>query len=523
MVATLVRLRFLLLFNTLRRNVWQLIAAILGALYGLGILVLIVAALVGLSFAPLEMIRTVIVLAGSAATVGWILIPLLTTGLDQTVDPARLATFPIPRDQLLLAIAVSGVLGVPGIVTSIAALATVVAWWQYPLAMIAAVVGAALGVLTCVIGSRMLGALATRVGTGRRAREARWVLVFIPLILLGPILLGLGQLIARLQDVLPTIARVLGYTPIGAAWALPGAVAAGDWAMAGLALLIALATLVVFTLVWRWALARALELPPVSAQSSTRRVGLGFFGVFPGTAWGAVAARALTYWMRDPRYSQSLISVPLVPALIFFYAGASDSLGVLLWVGPIIAVLLSMSIYTDISYDNTAFALHLQKGVRGVDDRLGRVVALALFAIPVSLAITVASVAVVGQWDWLVGLIAVTMGVLLSGFAVSSVLSGWTTFPVPAPGENPFKSRPGGGFGLLLSTLVSWTILGVLILPELALAIIGFASGNALFGWLALVVALGVGSVLCVVGIRWGGRIVDARGPQLLVQLQEQK
>ena len=523
MVATLVRLRFLLLFNTLRRNVWQLIAAILGALYGLGILVLIVAALVGLSFTPLETIRTVIVLAGSATTIGWILIPLLTTGLDQTVDPARLATFPIPRDQLLLAIAVSGVLGVPGIVTSIAALATVVAWWQYPLAMIAAVVGAALGVLTCVIGSRMLGALATRVGTGRRAREARWVLVFIPLILLGPILFGLGQLIAQFQDVLPTIARVLGYTPVGAAWALPGAVAAGEWATAGLVLLIALATLVVFTVVWRWALARALELPPVSTQASPRRAGLGLFGFFPGTVWGAVAARALTYWMRDPRYSQSLISVPLVPALIFFSAGAIDSLGVLLWVGPIIAVLLSMSIYTDISYDNTAFALHLQKGVRGVDDRLGRVVALALFAVPVSLAITVASVAVVGQWDWLVGLIAVTIGVLLSGFAVSSVLSGWTTFPVPVPGESPFKSRPGGGFGLLLSTLVSWTILGALVLPELALAIIGFATGNALFAWLALVVALGIGGAVCVVGIRWGGRIVDARGPQLLVQLQEQK
>ena len=523
MVATLVRLRFLLLFNTLRRNVWQLIAALFGALYGLGVLVLIVVALVGLSFAPLELIRTVTVLAGSAATIGWILIPLLTTGLDQTVDPARLATFPIPRDQLLLAIAVSGVLGVPGIVTSVAALATVVAWWQYPLAMLAAVLGAALGVLTCVIGSRMLGALATRVGTGRRAREARWVLVFIPLILLGPILLGIGQLVAQLQDVLPTIARVLGYTPIGAAWALPGAVAAGDWGTAGLCLLIALATLVVFSLAWRWALTRALELPPVSGPAARSHRGLGLFGVFPGTAWGAVAARALTYWMRDPRYSQSLISVPLVPALIFFYAGATDALGVLLWVGPIIAVLLSMSIYTDVSYDNTAYALHLQKGVRGVDDRLGRVVALAVFAVPVSLAITVGSVAVVGQWDWLVGLLAVTIGVLLSGFAVSSILSGWMTFPVPAPGENPFKSRPGGGFGLLLSTLGSWTVLGVLVVPELALAIVGFATGNPLFGWLALLVAVVLGGALTVIGIRWGGRILDARGPQLLVQLQEQK
>jgi ABC-2 type transport system permease protein len=227
--------------------------------------------------------------------------------------------------------------------------------------------------------------------------------------------------------------------------------------------------------------------------------------------------------VRDPRYAQSLITIPLIPALIFFYAGAVDALGVLLWVGPIVALLLSMSIYTDVSYDNTAFALHLQKGVRGVDDRIGRVVGLAVFAVPVSLVIVVASVAVVGQWDWLVGILAVTIGVLLSGFAVSSILSGWLTFPVPAPGESPFKSRPGGGFGLLISTLGSWAVLGILVVPELALAIVGFATGAVLFGWLALVVALVLGGALLVIGVRVGGRILDARGPALLVQLQNQK
>ena len=52
MVATLVRLRFLLLRNQLTRSPWQLIATILGGLYGLFVLGACIVALFGLAFAP---------------------------------------------------------------------------------------------------------------------------------------------------------------------------------------------------------------------------------------------------------------------------------------------------------------------------------------------------------------------------------------------------------------------------------------------------------------------------------------
>jgi len=522
-VTTLVRLRFLLLYNTLRKSVWQLIAAILGAAYGLGALGFAVAGLVALSFAPLELARTVTTLAGALLTLGWVLLPVFTAGIDQTVEPQRLATFPIPRDQLLLALAVSGVLGVPGIVTSIAALSTAFTWWKFPLAAVTAVVCAAIGVLTCVVGSRMLVALASRISTGRRAREATRVLLLIPLILLGPILIGAGELVRSLQNTLPAIADAVSWTPIGAAWAVAGDVAAGEFGTAGLKLLIALATLGVALLVWRWALARALEIPVAASATTARIRGRGFFDRFPATPWGAVAARALTYWLRDPRYAQSLIAVPLIPALIFFYVGTSDNTALLNAVGPIVAVLLAMSIYTDVSYDNTAFALHLQKGVTGRDDRLGRVVALAVFAVPVSLLLTVAAVALTNSWLQLPGLIGITIGVLLTGFAVSSVFSAAFIVPVPVPGESPFKAKPGGGFSLVLSTFVSWGLMGVLVLPELLLAIVGFATGDGVWGWLALAVALVLGSTLLALGVHFGGRILDARGPELLAKLQVQR
>ncbi len=523
MVATLVRLRFLLLFNGLKKSPLQLVAVVFGALYGLGILALVIAGLVGLRFATIEVARPIVVLAGALVIVSWTLLPVLTVGLDQTVDPARLATFPIPINQLIIALAVSGVLGVPGIVTSLAALSTVVTWSRDPLAVFAALVSAVIGVLTAVIGSRMVGAIASRVGGGRRSREVRGLLVIIPLVLLGPIAFVVTSALRDVADLLPTIANVVSWTPFGAIWAVPADVASDDLGNAGLRFLIGVATLIAFVLLWRWGLARALETPARPATGQAVRGGAGFFGLFPGTPAGAVAARALTYWMRDPRYAQSLITVPLVPALLFFYAGALGSPGILIWVGPIMALLLSLSIYTDVSYDNTAFALHLKTGVSGRDDRVGRVWALAVFAAPVCVALAVAGVWVAGSWTQLPGLLGITLGALLTGFAVSSAISARFTFAVPAPGDSPFKARPGGGFSLTVSTFATWGALGILILPELVLALLGWATDSLLLGWLSLAVGLGLGSTLLVVAIRLGGRIMDDRGPELLTSLMAQK
>jgi len=522
-VTTLVRLRFLLLFNGLKKSPWQMVAVILGALYGLGILSAAVIALIGLSFTSIEIARTVIVLAGAAVILGWTILPVFTSGIDQTVDPGRLAVFPIKLNTLVVALAISGVLGVPGIVTSIAALSTAVTWWRHPLAALVAVICAVIGVFTAVIGSRMLIALGSRLSSGRRAREAQRVLIFIPLILLGPIILGLTQVLRQSFDLLPTIAEVVAWTPLGAIWAVPSDVASGNYARAAAEFGIGVATLAVFALLWRWGLGRALETPTRSSPRKAGTRGLGLFATFPGTPTGAVAARALTYWVRDPRYAISLITIPLVPVLVFFYAGSNGDLSALNYVGPIVAVLLGVSIYTDVSYDNTAFALHLQTGVPGSADRLGRVIAVAIFSFPLCVLLVIGSVWISNTWVMLPGLLGITIGVLLSGFAVSSVISGRFAFVVPAPGDNPFKAKPGGGFSLMLSMFACWSILALLVAPELVLALIGFVTGQVILGWLALAAGIVLGSVFLVIGVRVGGRIVDKRGPELLTQLQRQK
>ena len=93
--------------------------------------------------------------------------------------------------------------------------------------------------------------------------------------------------------------EVLGWSPLGAVWSVPGRLAMGDPAGAAAAAAIALATLVGVLLLWRLALGAGLrvrgERPPRAVAGGR----LGPLGWMPATPTGAVLARSLIYWFRD--------------------------------------------------------------------------------------------------------------------------------------------------------------------------------------------------------------------------------
>ena len=49
-------------------------------------------------------------------TLGWLVVPVLFTGIDQTLDPRRFATFALPRRRLLLGLLAAALVGLPGVV-----------------------------------------------------------------------------------------------------------------------------------------------------------------------------------------------------------------------------------------------------------------------------------------------------------------------------------------------------------------------------------------------------------------------
>jgi len=503
--------------------VWQLIGFVFGMLWAAWMLVALVIGLVALSvFQDLDVARAVAVIGGALLLLGWVLGPLLVAGVDTTIDAPRLAPFPLSTRQVMQVLTATGLTGIPGIATSLAVLATIVLWVRWPLAAVIAVPCVVIAVLTCVVASRLMAALSTGVGQGRRGRELIGTLVLVLLILSGPIIAGTASLLDRgsadLGARFAQISAVLGWTPLGAAWAVSGDVAAGEWLPALAKLAIALGTVAVLWWLWRRALETSLTSPPRRAVASVRPGSLGWFGRMPTGGVGATWARSLTSWLHDPRYARQLLIVPLLP-IVFAFTGGIDG-GIFLASPILVALILAIVGYTDISYDGTAFTAVLAAGVRGRADRLGRTLGAAVVGVPLAVAITVAVVAFAGRWDQLPALLGGVLGVLLAGYGVSAVSSALIVMPVAAPGDSPFKSVPGQGFLTSMSIFAVWGVCLLVSAPAFVLALIGVFSGQQLFGWISLGVGLVVGIAVVIIGVVAGGRMLDRTGPDLLARMK---
>lgn len=511
MVAHLVRLKLVLLRNGLRRSVWQVIGLVVGTLYGLGVLVFMVAGMAALSLQDGDVRATVTIMIGSLLVAGWWVLPLLAFGVDATLDPQRFVLFAIRRRTLLVGLALAALVGIPGVMTVVASASMGAVWWKDPEALLVSLPGAALAVALAVVGGRAVVTAVAPLVTRRRAREALAALAVLPFLLLWPVLASLEEVTFD-GDTFDGVARVLGWTPWGAAWSAPADAARGAWGSAGLRLLIVTATLAVAWLVWDRSLARALVQPP-HEQASTRDRGLGWFGRLPATPLGAVVARCLTYWARDPRYAISLILVPLAPVVLWIADPGGDAL---LLSAPITAFLLGWGLSNDISYDGSAFWMHVGAPLRGWVDRAGRIIASASFAVPTLLVFGIGSAALVGRPDAVPAVLGAAFGVQLTAYGAGSVVSALVVYPVQAAGENPFQTKQGTSLAAFTSQMLGWTAVVLMAAPAVLLGVFAVLRSSELLGWSALVVGPLLGSVLLVVGIRVGGALLDRGAPDLL-------
>ncbi|MFT3798681.1 hypothetical protein [Microbacterium sp.] len=522
MVATVLRLRYRILGNTLARNPWQLVGFCVGVLWALTILGTVLVALIGVAqLTGPEVARTVAVLGGAALLVGWVIGPVLVAGTESTVDAAGLAPFPLTTTRVMTVLTATGLTGVPGIATTLAALSTVVLWLRWPLAVLAALPAVALAVLTCVIASRLVATVSRGLGGNRRGRELIGTFVLVLVVLSGPLIGGVIAVLGSAGDLggrLREVAGAVAWTPLGAAWAVPADVAAGAWALAAARFAIAAATLALLWVLWASALTAATTHPPRRAVRAVRAGSLGWFGRMPTGGIGATWARSLTAWLRDPRYLRQLLVIPLFPVLFAITGGVE---GMMFAASAVLAAfVLAIACYTDISYDGTAFASVLATGIPGRADRLGRVLGAACVGVPLVTLIAVVTAVIGGHLASLPAILGGALGFLLAGYGVAAVSSALIVTPVAAPGDSPFKTVPGQTF---VTGLLVFAVLGACFVvgaPALGLAVAALSTGVELLGWLSLVVALAVGVGAIALGVHLGGRVLDRTGPDLLARIK---
>jgi ABC-2 type transport system permease protein len=320
----------------------------------------------------------------------------------------------------------------------------------------------------------------------------------------------------RVPTQLGEAVSILSATPLGAAWAFPGRVAQGGPESPVSALLIAIATLAGLAVVW-WLLVRRLLSTTERPVSVRERGGLGWFAVAPGTPGGAVAARSLVYWLRDRRYLVNIFVIPVaavltaVPLLI---AGVPLEIVALVPV-PIVALFLGWLPHNDVAYDSTAVWMHIASGVRGVSDRLGRLVPVLLIGIPLLAVLIPVSISLHGRWALLPAMVGVCTSLFLTGLGLSSISSVVAPYGVSRPGESPFQQpqRTTAGGAIAQGMVMVGTV--VLSAPALWWGWLAL-TGDADAATMALWGGLAVGDTVFVAGIAIGSAVFERRGGRLM-------
>ena len=519
MVAQFLRLRITSLGSGFRRGGWHGFGLVVGLLYTVAMTVVICWALVAARSASDEvLVRDVLVLAGAAVALCFLVVPLFGRH-DGTFDPRSYATLGLPDREVATGLGVASLVSVPALVLALCSLFTVVTWSATPGAAVLAFVAAVICVPTWMLGARLTSSVAVFALSTRRAREFSATIAVLILVMLSPFLFFLATLDWDREglQVVHTAADWVSWTPFGAVWAVGGDAAAGDWGPAFAKLLIALVTLGVIAAAW-WALARHMMVTPERKVSVRNYAGLGWFGRLPTRPVGAIAARSLTYWGRDSRYWVQLVLVPLFPLIMvvaLLISGAVRPQDVWLIPLPVLCLFVGWVAHNDVAYDGTAIWLHLASGTRGLADRLGRLAPVVLIAIPLVAVGSILTALAYGNWDVLPAVIGVSVCVVLTGLGLSSVSSVLAPYGAPRPGDSAFAQPQHTTGTAALAQILSLVLTVVFAGAPVAMLVLGTVQDPVWFG-LCLWTGLGIGVVVFVGGLWLGAVTYDRRGPELM-------
>ncbi|WP_295014902.1 hypothetical protein [uncultured Microbacterium sp.] len=460
--------------------------------------------------------HTVIVLGGSALVLGFFVAPILAGSADQ-LDPRRFAVFGMDERRLPGALALAAFVSVPSVALIAVQVTVVVVAIAFGAPWFLSVLAGVLGLVTAVLAARVGMALSALLLPERRSRELTALFALAVIVVAVPVCVFVASLgwDGAVPPLLHGVAGVLAYTPLGAASALPFDAVEGMDGSVWVGLLVAVVTASGVIVAWL-ALARRALRTTDRPTAVRERPGLGWFGLLPSNAFGAVAARSLVYWLRDRRYIVNVVVVPVAAVLTvipLLVAGVPIEIAATLPVA-IMALFFGWLPHNDVAYDSTAFWIHVASGVRGVPDRLGRLIPVALIAVPTLAVAIPVTLAVVGRWSALPVLIGVVASLLLCGFGLSSVISAVAPYAVSRPGDSPFQQpqRARGGAAGQAAALLGAIVLS---LPTVLLAWQALDDPERSTAP-ALWTGIGTGVVVLVIGVLLGGRAFERRGARLM-------
>lgn len=466
--------------------------------------------------------------AGAILMLAWVFLPVLVFGTDAFLDPSRFALFPVRARDLMPGLALVGLLGQGGLFTA-AILGAGALSWTSGAGLVAALVGAVVGWLSCVVFSRWVTSALASALNSKRFKDLATVVMML---LTAAGVIGLqvvsgaqGQVSLSRSSAALRTAEILGWTPLGWCWMLPADAVAGRWGLAAARLVLALALLALAGWGWSRSVAAALVNPTPSAHGAGRRGGGGLVErMVPPTPAGAIAGRMLRYFRRDPRMVALVVSgligpvAMVVPLLVGSEGGDRSVLTVTL--PAVLGFFVPLQVAQLISYDGTALWLQIQAGTRGCDDRWGRAMAFLWVFTPIYLLAEVA----LGWWtgSWALGGLAMVavVGSLLVACGVGSWVGARRQVPVAEAGSNGLSGMgSGGATGGCLMALLAMPLSLLVTAPVVAPLALFWYTSSPLWAVVSVVVSLAWGGLVCWWGVVRGGRVIERDWAKVLAGL----
>ncbi len=535
---TIIKLNYALTLSSIKRNIWQLIFGVIGMIFGAGV---VIGSLVGSFFLGKLVARSGalgISLAQSGSTLAclyvsafWIIFVVIFSPQGTSLKPAKFKVFGISHATLYRGITIASLLSVGAITTILAMMGMSLLWLSHPVAMIAALIGFFLSSVCCVLIARTLTQALDALVRGRTGRMILMIIEFLLFMALcmAPSFTSIGlansfenaggahgglALISHLNS----FTNIAGFLPFSIGPAVAQDVISGAWGLLIIRVLISLATIAVCA----WCGYQLINYEQNHPVSNTARAikGLGAFAWCSDNVTGAILARIMTYFRRDPRYVMNVFS-PILLIVIYTMLGLTvQSSRYLILITPIVIALIYVTTESNgLAYDGRAFAMHVVAGVPGIKDRIARVTtSLTVAVVLIIVSCIIAVFAMPGHGLALAVIAAVSCALSFAGFGVGEVASTYLMYPVASVDE-PLKNPRGNSGARSFLPLLYMLISGVVALPTIGCAIAAAVMNSWMMAIITFVVAVVNGVLVLGLGLWLGGRSIDRRGPEILQSL----
>lgn len=486
MIRTLLAIKLHILRNSFRGSKFKLVAGI----------VVYVAAIAGGAFSALRLAQQAglsdakaleaVMLQCTILFGIWVFGPLLVGGVDDGLDPTRLALLPLTRREMRLGLCGAALLGPLPLATLITLLGFVVSFGS-GMGKGAVIAGAGLLLLFNLTASR---ALSVGLAFASRSRKGKDLSVLVASVCAAAIFLGTQSLRFLRDDQKDTVLRAMRWLPTGQ---IGIAMLEADSGRVGIALL-RLSAVALLSMVLAVAWLRGIDRLLVDTETVRhgRRAsvdgGLGllpaFLRRFSHRPTMVLISKELRYLVRSPaRRSSMVVSIVIGTVFALMQSLRFNSANVYSVFGSPIAMLFGVHATNNLlGTDSASLWLEQTAGIRLKRLLIARgVAATPNLVVPTVLAAFVLAVMTQG---WLEFFLVASLSLLCWGVAlgVGSVVSIIAPFSQP-DSDNPHSNRrANAGNGALVSVfaVVGITALLGLSLPIVALVMPGYLTRSAI-------------------------------------------